>query len=962
MDKIPAMFCENAPESTPRKSMPSRRKQNLFTLLRLCLPVLSLCLFLCSQTNPGSDNSTVVLKSKVQIVLLDVVVLDHNGQPIKDLSSGSFDVLENGKQQAIASFEEHRGDPPSTTVLQRAALPPHFYTNAPTSEPPGAINVLLLDRLNTDTSDQANVQRELIKYLKSLEPGPHLAIFALGEKLRMLEGFTDDPNVLLSILNNKKSGSGPHVPMGTTVAESNSEQQLVNGMAEPISAPGSPGGTVSAVPPGMVEDLQNFLAEVRGTERVSTTSLTLQALQDLSRYLNGFHGRKNIIWFSGSFPQILFPSGGERTRVDMSGTGLDREMRQTINMLAAAQVAVYPVAAQGVETQALFQAQSLAPAGQPGQSLRERMSTGQNQVLQDEQVARYTNQKAADDIASNTGGQAFYNTNGLTDALADIVHKGAYYYRISYSPTDKKMIGRYRRIEVRVKKGPYANPATVSYRHGYYEEDEAKTTADKTAAVPDFLQPLMKPGLPDATELIYNLRLLRTEKPVSGSPQMGDNAHLEKAAARIKADFVVPIDSLVFDTTPDGVRHGKVELALVAYDRAGTPLNWLFRLLNTTIKPELYTTLKTNGAQFHEEIDVPDGENYLRAGVYDLMSDKSGTLQLALSRVTALENVAANTTNAGGSTELLASARGSLPPATGSAPPPGSGGPAFKLMPNSDLSLSAWRALGSGPTADQMKQLLPADVPAYCLTLAGSGDHSPALENVCEFAFSMVKKLPDVICNRETKRYRNGRRHAEKLLDDVAQGKAPDKNYFDVVSSKVAYLNGREYYSDVRINGAPVDAEAPWRGGAWSIGEFSSILVSIFLPSSKPELHFEKEEILHSVPVLVFDYHISAENNKSYFLSSSDRLWFPGYNGKLWLDKANFRLLRLQRETPDMPSYPINRVRTEIDYSSVGLGDGTNLVLPNASTALVCSANYCGVNIMAFADWHKFRATTNIKF
>src|SRR6185437_16429199 len=166
----------------------------------------------------------------------------------------------------------------------------------------------------------------------------------------------------------------------------------------------------------------------------------------------------------------------------------------TINTLAAAQIAVYPVTAQGLETQGIYQAQSLTPMGNPGEPLGQQMISGPNIAMQKERVERYTNQKAAEDIASNTGGQAFYNTNGLKDVLGEVVRKGAYYYRISYSPSDKRLEGRYRHIEIKVKKGPYATPAGLSYRRGYFEED-AKRRNNNLASSANLLQSMMGPGL-----------------------------------------------------------------------------------------------------------------------------------------------------------------------------------------------------------------------------------------------------------------------------------------------------------------------------------------------------------------------------------------------------------------------------------------------------------------------------------
>jgi hypothetical protein len=426
------------------------------------------------------------------------------------------------------------------------------------------------------------------------------------------------------------------------------------------------------------------------------------------------------------------------------------------------------------------------------------------------------------------------------------------------------------------------------------------------------------------------------------------------------ADFIVPIDRLEFETTPDGVRHGDVELALVAYDQAGSPLNWIFKSLKISVKPEVYPLLQSSGALLHQEIDVPEGDNYIRAGIYDLQSGKSGTLQIALSKVTVQEDLPIKAPIGPTSTHALSNLPS--PSLNNVMAPPSPDVNDFKLMPQAGKNPVLWRALESAPSPDQIRQALPADIPQYCASLASPESHSEALRSVCEFAFSMTKKLPDVICDRETRRYRNDRIHAEKMLSKIARGSAADKNYFDVVTARIAYVNGREYYDNVRLNGAPADSGAPWREGTWSIGEFSSILVSIFLPSSKPEFKFEKEELLHSVPALVFDYHVSAKNNESYFLSADEKIWFPEYSGRLWLDMATHRLLRLQRETPDMPSYPIRRAKTQIDYSTIALGDATTLVLPTFSTALICSQSpdYCGINIMTFVSWQKFGTTTRI--
>ena len=51
-----------------------------------------------------------------------------------------------------------------------------------------------------------------------------------------------------------------------------------------------------------------------------------------------------------------------------------------------------------------------------------------------------------DEIAEQTGGRAFYNTNGLAQAIATSTNEGSNYYSLSYNPTNTRFDGRVRRI------------------------------------------------------------------------------------------------------------------------------------------------------------------------------------------------------------------------------------------------------------------------------------------------------------------------------------------------------------------------------------------------------------------------------------------------------------------------------------------------------------------------------------
>ena len=933
-----------------------RRTVSLLILVS-CFPLLH------SQTGPIAESANTTFKSKVRVVLVDIVVTDQNNHAVTGLQKEDFqvfersDLLERAKPQTMASFEEHKGSGPAVSANQRPPLPPNVHTNRPLIPPADAVNVLLLDTLNTPLVDQSNVHVQMINFLKTLEPGPRIAIFALSSRLRLVQGFTADPQMLLAALSQQKFGGGPQLsPTLRTSAEDNMDQRMLGAMTEAHATPSDVGA------------LQEFQEEMKGAQAVSQTSITLDALQQLSRYLSGFPGRKNLFWFSGSFPKIDFPAANERAERGMDDRGVAKAAEKTVNALASAQVAVYPVAAQGLDTDSLYEASRVSARAAVTSGLDQGPNIkGQNQSLHADILNRYSNTKAMDDLATNTGGRAFYNSNGLKEVLAESISNGANYYRISYTPTDKKTIGRYRHIEVKLRKQHY----TLAYRQGYFEEDARPTPPAEHQTGPDPLQPLMARGMPESTQILYNVRVLPSPvEPAAGATVAGDNKDLRGPKTRYGADFMIPIDDLSFEITADGVRHGNVELALVAYDHDGKPLNWLFRSIRTSLKPELYPSVQKTGAQFHQEMDVPDGEFYLRAGIYDIESDRAGTLEITLAKPDSSESVPHGTSTASNGAASLPSKAspaeivpGSEPSAASPPPPPEE---ASNSVPSTGVSVMNRPepqppASISGEEASHGLKALQSEseINTYCSTIAGAVQNSPALTKVCAFALAMRKKLPDVICDREMKRHWTVVQSLSvfqgTLTTDVA-------NRSDVVTATVSYKDGQEYYNDVRINGKPVDAGAPELSGTWSDGEFAVILAGMFLPSAKAEFHFQKK----SGKALVFKFHVTAENNKSYYLRSEKGAWFPEYQGQLWIDKQSLQLLRLERETPNMPEKPITRMKTTIDYADLNLRDGSQLVLPTNANVLICSppvgagSGNCSWNTIRFTNWHRFRATTHV--
>lgn len=154
----------------------------------------------------------------------------------------------------------------------------------------------MLDALNTPLGDQSNVRAQMVSYLKKIQPGPRLAIFTLTSQMRMVDGFTADPSLLLAALNHKNCGGGPQSSQLLRAdEEDNVDQQMINAVAD------ASGPVLTAQAQASIQAMKEFMQETKNYQTYSRVEMTLQALQQLARYLGGFPGRKNVIWFSGSF-------------------------------------------------------------------------------------------------------------------------------------------------------------------------------------------------------------------------------------------------------------------------------------------------------------------------------------------------------------------------------------------------------------------------------------------------------------------------------------------------------------------------------------------------------------------------------------------------------------------------------------------------------------------------------------
>ena len=608
------------------------------------LPVLLLLHFhsvhgQSAQPAPAAGADTV-LRANTNLVLVDVVVTDRD-RPVHHIDRRRFHIFEDGREQSIATFDEHQ--PTSEAAASPAGqlpLPPHTFTNAPQYPPAAAVNVLLLDGLNTPLSNQIDVRRQMLQFMGKITPGTSLAIFTLSSRLQLVEGFTTNTAQLTQALNSSKTNSRQSV-----ILDPQTTQDLST-VAGDMANMGAGSSTAAVSAPNALSAMQQFEADITAFQTDQRVRMTLQAMQQLARYLSAIPGRKNLIWFSGSFPIALDPDDSLDSPFQAM-RNYSGQIKDTSELLAASRVAVYPVDARGLMTPPSFDASYTASSnvvsatvngGRSGRSHDSANKPGYGKddfnftkQLMDEQATMQQ-------ISEQTGGRPYLNTNGLKEAVADAVENGSSYYTIGYIPTAKNFDGQFRKLQLKIDK--IANSDyKLAYRRGYFADDPEKPS-EHTPGETTLIMAATLHGAPPSTQILFKAQVLPATDPLLKGSRLPEG-HAGEMTARLKGPIhryivdlrvdAVPAHGLAFEARPDGVHHAKVEYTLIAYDAEGKRINYLDVGLQLSPNPQQYEKISANGIPARLAIDLPEGQGFLRIAVHDLTAGRAGSLELPIS-------------------------------------------------------------------------------------------------------------------------------------------------------------------------------------------------------------------------------------------------------------------------------------------------------------------------------------------
>jgi len=324
---------------------------------------------------------TPVFKTESRIVEIPVLAKDSRNSPVADLRVRDLLLLDNGIEQSILTLESFGkpGQPGS-----------HTLSDDPVTGRLGPrLSIIVLDKLNTPFQDQIRGHAGISEMLRKLPESPDkIAMYTLGEDLRMLCDFTSDIDITRTVLEKDKA------------------EQLDIG-ALPLT-PAAAIGRFQSI--GATDPFPN--AERR-------QEITLDAFRRIARRMKGMPGEKSLLWMTAGFIPSNDPHG----------------LYEVIRQLRDAKVRLYPIDARGLIACPVLPCPP--PVYLPVGMMRE--------------------------LAAQTGGRAFYDSNALAALARAALDDARQGYLLTYVPSNYRRDGLAHTVQLQVsRKG-----IELRYRSGY---------------------------------------------------------------------------------------------------------------------------------------------------------------------------------------------------------------------------------------------------------------------------------------------------------------------------------------------------------------------------------------------------------------------------------------------------------------------------------------------------------------
>ena len=524
-----------------------------------------------SPPQPDPQMPPITFRSEVNYVEVDAVVKDAQGNFVRDLRQGEFQVLEDGVPQAVTAFSLI--DIPvalsERALFLPADLEPDVRSNA--TGPDGRLYVLLLDDINTGPTRTNRVRVAARQFIeRNMGANDLAAVVQTSGRTDATQDFTNSRRLLTRAVDKFMGNKLRSAALNKLDSYNNTRGSGVSrGATDPEQA-----------------------------ERLYKAESVLMTIASLADWLAGIHGRrKAVVFFSEGIDYNIWdtmgPSGTAANPSDSvrrgDGVVLYSRAQDAIAAATRANVNIYAIDPRGLSTGS---EDAIEMTGLPVDA--ESVGLGAY-ALQDELRDQ---QQSLRTLAEETGGFASVSSNDFSNAFRRIVDENSSYYVLGYYPTNERRDGRFRRIEVRLKRPGLA----VVARKGY-AAPKGKAAVEKTIEASAGTSKELRDALNSPLQM-SGLKLAVFAAPMKGPSR--------KAAIALVTEFLGR--EFAF-TEKDGKFLNTLEMSYVAVGKQGKVVDGKRDSVALSFKPETYKRVLEAGMRVQSRLELPPGSYQLRVAV-----------------------------------------------------------------------------------------------------------------------------------------------------------------------------------------------------------------------------------------------------------------------------------------------------------------------------------------------------------
>lgn len=402
---------------------------------------------MAQQKDIPAQNGTFTIESKVDVVLVPVLVRDGQGHAVGSLKKENFTLFDNDKPQAITGFTIQQ----RTTIQgDRSAAEPAALPNVSrqAENVPERFIVFLFDDMHLSASDLLQSQKAATEMLAgSLTETDMAAVVSMSGRIN--SGLTRDRTQLQEAIM-KLQPQGLYRASGQECPDIDYyHADLIENKHNSAALEAAIDEMFSCSPGLQMRDIAERMVESAATRTVAMgeqdVHVTLSSLREFVRRMSALPGQHTLILVSPGF-LILTPE----SRAEES---------QIMDMAAQSNMTVSALDARGLYTTEINASERSKGSAQTSQLKTEYRRSSMS-----------LNENVMAELADGTGGTYFHNSNDLEGGFKRLAAGPEYLYLLEFSLKGVKQNGTYHRLKVRVDQ----DGLRLQARRGYFASKPAK--------------------------------------------------------------------------------------------------------------------------------------------------------------------------------------------------------------------------------------------------------------------------------------------------------------------------------------------------------------------------------------------------------------------------------------------------------------------------------------------------------